>query len=57
LQAQHLEFFSPKLEQIYDTPSKVNQTYTSKIDFFKKKEESNAASAVAVAPAESKPGL
>lgn len=31
--------FSPKLEQIYDTPSKVNQTYTSKIDFFKKKEE------------------
>ncbi len=31
--------FSPKLEQIYDTPSKMNKTYTSKIDFFKKKDE------------------
>lgn len=31
--------FSPKLEVIYDTPSRVNKTYSTKLDFFKKKEE------------------
>lgn len=31
--------FSAKLEQIYDTPSKVSKTYSAKLDFFKKKEE------------------
>lgn len=31
--------FSPKLEEIYDTPSRVNKTYSTKLDFFKKKEE------------------
>ncbi len=44
--------FSPKLEQIYDTPSKVNKTYTSKIDFFKKKEEPPVQQSFRIQPRE-----
>lgn len=44
--------FSPKLEDIYDTPSKVNKTYSTKLDFFKKKEEPPVQQTFKIQPSE-----
>ncbi len=44
--------FSPKIEDIYDTPSKVNKTYSTKLDFFKKKEEPPVQQTFKIQPSE-----
>lgn len=44
--------FSPRQEQIYDTPSKVSQTYSSRLDFFKKKEEPPVQQTFRITPRE-----
>lgn len=44
--------FSPKFEQIYDTPSKVNHTYSSRLDFFKKKDEPPVQQTFRITPRE-----
>ena len=42
--------FSPKPEEIYDTPLKANKTYSTKLDFFKKKEESPVQQSFKIQP-------
>ncbi|MCM1113923.1 MAG: DNA mismatch repair endonuclease MutL [Clostridium sp.] len=44
--------FSPRIEQIYDAPNKINKTYSSKIDFFKKKEEAPVQQTFRISPIE-----
>ncbi len=44
--------FTVKQEQIYDSPSKINQTYSAKLDFFKKKEEEPVQQTFRITPRE-----